>query len=783
MDVHGRTGDGRTGRRKVRVRRIAGALVAALLALAGAPSGAAVAAPESSSRALVSGAEDAGWVGAWGTALARSGGSCAPCTIRSTAHLSIEGSAVRVTVSNAVGEIPLVVGRTTVSLPSVPNGAGALPGSVREVTFGGQASVTVPVGEVVRSDAVVLDVEHGTDLQVSTYLPQAGTRIGVHAAAHHTSYWATGPDQAGTTDPAPFTNSSSSGYVVSAVEVAGSGAAGTLVAFGDSITDGSGSTFAGNDRWVDRLAARMDAYPPAARLGVVNAGIGGNRLLVDQVDSGLAGPNRFARDALAHGPTTILVLLGINDVWRAAQEPEDDAVTTQRVIDALTDLADQAHADGVRIVAGTLPPFKGWPQFGPESEAVRQAVNGWIRTTTVLDAVVDLDVAVRDPADPTRLRPDYDSGDGLHPGPAGYRAMAAAIDIADLLPAERTGTVALDAPPRVPATGPTTVRATVTPSRDVADAEVRLGAPVGWEVVEPARNLGTLAAGEQVTVAWEVVRAPGSAARGELVADTLLDGAATSVSAQVDVVGAGLRGEYFASEGPAWVFEDLRTTVVDETVDFPRFLPWLADRAGRTEGAAVRWTGTLTPEVGGDYTLWVRVDDGGRLWLDDELLVDRWVDGSREAASRVLALEAGRSYAVRFETYQNAGNARAVLGWESAATGKEVVPALALAPPSDGEEPELDVTVTAQARCLAGKAYVAVRATNGEDAPVDVTLTTPFGTKTFAGVAPGKNAYQSFPVRGTSVEAGEADVTATATVDGEQVSTEVAAPYDATTCS
>ncbi|MBD5785659.1 SGNH/GDSL hydrolase family protein [Cellulosimicrobium terreum] len=377
------------------------------------------------------------WVGAWGTALARGEDrSCAPCTVRSTAHLSAGGTAVRVTLSNVFGDAPLVVGRTTVSTPAGSGAAGALPGSVHVVTFDGGASVSVPAGEVVRSDAVVVDVVSGADLQVSTYLPERGARVDLHQRAHHTTFWAPDVDATSATDAARFTGSDGSGYVVSAVEVDGSGAAGTFVAFGDSITDGSGSTFGGDDRWTDRLAARFGELPASSRLGVVNAGIGGNRLLVDQGDRGESGPTRFARDVLVHDPDSVLVLLGINDVRVAADVSPDeagDAAYAQQIIDALADVAAQARAQDVRVVGGTLLPFKGFHQYGPRTESVRQTVNAWIRTTDAYDAVVDLDAAVRDPADPARLRPAYDAGDGLHPGPAGYQAMADAIDVAALV--------------------------------------------------------------------------------------------------------------------------------------------------------------------------------------------------------------------------------------------------------------------------------------------------------------------------------------------------------------
>ena len=209
-----------------------------------------------------------GWVGSWGTALAEpsDAGGCAPCTIRNTARLSVGGNAVRVVLSNALGTEPLVVEHTTTgSRPASLGGASASPGSVQDVTFNGAGSVTIPPGQVVRSDAVGVAVEAGDDLHVSTYTPQAGRVLSKHVAAQHTTFVASGPDVTATESGSDFTRNTTSGYVVSAVEVSGSQAQGTLVAFGDSITDGSGSTFGKNDRWVDELAARFREASGEAR--------------------------------------------------------------------------------------------------------------------------------------------------------------------------------------------------------------------------------------------------------------------------------------------------------------------------------------------------------------------------------------------------------------------------------------------------------------------------------------------------------------------------------------
>ena len=210
--------------------------------------------------------------------------------------------------------------------------------------------------------------------------------------------------------------------------------ASALVAFGDSITDGHGATTNGNDRWPDILAARLQSSPGTRAMGVLNEGLGGNRLLLDGL-----GPNalaRFDRDVLGQtGVKYVLVLEGINDLGTAARDGEisqaaHDALV-MRILGAYTQIVERAHARGLRVFGATLTPYSGSGYYhpGPMSEADRQKINRWIRTAGHFDACVDFDRTVADPEHPQRLLPAYDSGDHLHPSPAGYKAMANSVPL------------------------------------------------------------------------------------------------------------------------------------------------------------------------------------------------------------------------------------------------------------------------------------------------------------------------------------------------------------------
>ncbi|MFI9817764.1 SGNH/GDSL hydrolase family protein [Saccharothrix variisporea] len=385
------------------------------------------------------------WVGAWATSPtgvpASDTMTFADQTLRQVVHLSTGGREVRVRLSNEFGSQPLVIGEARVARGA--GGSSVVAGSDRRLTFGGRGAVTVPPGVPVVSDPVPLGVTADSDLVVSVYLPVSTPATTVHAFPFQDGWVASGNVTAAPTiSPTGVLGKWHflTGVSVSGVPSTAPGGPSTVVAFGDSITDGAETTRGANRRWPDVLARRLHG-----RLGVVNAGISGNRLLHDPNPPaghpaeafaayfGESALRRFDRDVLAQpGVRHVVVLLGVNDLGHPGTvAPVEEAVTAEDIIAAHRQLIARAHAAGLRIVGGTITPFKGdtFGFYSPEHEAARQAVNRWIRTSGEHDGVVDFDQALRDPADPERLRPEYDSGDHLHPNDAGMAAMAGAVPL------------------------------------------------------------------------------------------------------------------------------------------------------------------------------------------------------------------------------------------------------------------------------------------------------------------------------------------------------------------
>ncbi|MFJ5552873.1 SGNH/GDSL hydrolase family protein [Streptomyces sp. NPDC093225] len=366
-------------------------------------------------------------------------------TFRNVVHTSVGGDQVRITLSNLFGVGPLRITSATVGLAAGPGTPAAEPGSLARLSFGGAPDVTIPPGDEVTSDAIGLRLPADADVLVSTYAPAAaepGGPVTQHPGARQTSYAGEGDgtdDETGRT----FTEKTGVWRHLVAVDVRTDRAVGTVVAFGDSITDGAESSTDGNRRWPDVLSDRLRRAAAQAgdgaggagttgvpRLAVANTGIRGNRLLAE--GTGPSGLDRFDRDVLGRaGVRVVVVELGINDVMRPSgtrsDRPEPD-----RILDGLRELTRRARARGLLVVGATLTPFHGHRSYSAEEDAVRRAVNAHIRAGEVFDVVVDFDRALRDPAEPSRLREAYDSGDHLHPNDAGYRAMARAVDLADL---------------------------------------------------------------------------------------------------------------------------------------------------------------------------------------------------------------------------------------------------------------------------------------------------------------------------------------------------------------
>jgi lysophospholipase L1-like esterase len=372
------------------------------------------------------------WTTAWAAAPDSAGPALKPQTIRQVVRTSVGGSGVRIRLSNLFGAGPVTIGPVRVALHAA--GAAIQPASDHALTFAGQRAVTIAKGDSAWSDPIDMDVRAAEDLVISMYLPAQTGSSTIHGTAMQTAFIIRSTDAtAATTFPAEATDDSR--YFLTDVEVVARADPRSLVVVGDSITDGVGSTEDGNARWPDALAARLQGDPALASIAVVNSGISGNRLLHDAAKP-FVGPSalsRFERDALGKpGVRWILLLEGINDITAADMlGTPGDQVSAQQIIDGMKQLIARAHEKGIRIWGGTLLPLKGVRGFNysEAGETKRQAINAWIRSAGAFDAVVDFEQALRDPSNPARLNPVFDSGDHLHPNDAGYKAMAALIDL------------------------------------------------------------------------------------------------------------------------------------------------------------------------------------------------------------------------------------------------------------------------------------------------------------------------------------------------------------------
>ena len=352
-------------------------------------------------------------------------------TIREIVHTSIASGAVRVRLSNAYGKQAVEIGAVHIALHG--NGSSIAAGSDHALTFSGRASVWIAPNGQALSDPVKLAAPAG-DLVISIFLPHAASGAGIHYGAQQTAYIGSGDltNAPEISQPATITS-----WVfltgVDALAIEGA----TLVAFGDSITDGARSTMDANQRWPDILAERLRARRGGKPIGVLDAGIGGNRVLFDPVGNVRFGVNalaRFDRDVLAQpGVKYVIVLEGINDLGHpGSSAPLSETPSADDIIAGLKQMIERAHEHGLKIFGATLTPFEGTTfqgYFTPEKEAKRKAVNQWIRTGNAFDGVIDFEKAVRDPQHPDRMLPANDGGDHLHPGDAGYKAMAEAIDL------------------------------------------------------------------------------------------------------------------------------------------------------------------------------------------------------------------------------------------------------------------------------------------------------------------------------------------------------------------
>ena len=382
------------------------------------------------------------WVATWTTAqlLARDQPAPAPAaaprpqtmgargftnqTVRMIVRTSIGGRRFRVKLANAFGSAPVAVGAAHIAIRTKESEIA--PGTDRALAFNGKPACAIGPGMVILSDPVDLSAPPLADLAVSLYFPGETGPPTSHAIGLHTTYVADGDLTGQTAIPGGATTQQY--YWLAGIDVLAPADASLIVAFGDSITDGALSSPETNHAWPALLAARLAARKDTAHFAVANMGIGGNRLLRD--GTGVSALARFDRDVLSQsGVKWVVVLEGINDIGRETTVPAE-AVTADELIGAYKQIIERARTHGIKVIGATLTPYEDSHYYSRENgEAIREAVNQWIRTSGAWDAVVDFEAATRDPNNRKRIRADFDPGDHLHPNDAGYQAMAKAFDL------------------------------------------------------------------------------------------------------------------------------------------------------------------------------------------------------------------------------------------------------------------------------------------------------------------------------------------------------------------
>ncbi len=379
------------------------------------------------------------WVGSWASSqqIPEQANGLPPdelrdATLRQIVHLSVGGPELRVRISNAFGTAPLHIDSVHIARPLSPTSDQIDVTTDKALTFGGGSEVVIPAGAEYISDSIEYPVAALSNLAISFHLTASPAQQTGHPGSRATSYVVHGNLVSAAT--LPNATKVDHWYQISGVDVTAQANAASVVALGDSITDGHATTTNGNDRWTDVLAERLQGSSATNQVGVLNEGIGGNHLLVDGL-----GPNalaRFNRDVLAQtGIRYMIVLEGVNDLGgltRLGKVPtaEHEALVAH-IIAAYQQMILRAHAHGIEIMGGTITPYAGSDYYHPTArdEQDRNTVNAWIRASGHFDAVIDFDKVMRDPSHPDRLLPSYDSGDHLHPSPAGYRGMANAIPL------------------------------------------------------------------------------------------------------------------------------------------------------------------------------------------------------------------------------------------------------------------------------------------------------------------------------------------------------------------
>jgi len=377
------------------------------------------------------------WVASWATSPQEAGDESVlkadelkSGTLRQIVHLSLGGPLVRVHLSNRSGAEPLHFTALHLAKAVSAGSAKIVAGTDKEVLFSGKPDVIVPEGADYVSDALDFPAAALSDVAITLRVDFGGKEMTGHPGSRANSFLAKG--SAVSAEDLPDAKKFTRWLFIAGVDVAAAPDAFAIVTLGDSITDGHGATTDGNDRWPDIFAKRLQGAAATQRIGVVNQGIGGNRLLLDGIGANTLA--RFDHDVLAQaGVRYVIVLEGINDLGMLTHEKEvsdaEHEAEVRRVIGAYEQIISRAHAQRIKVIGGTMTPFVGSSFYhaNAKNEADRQAVNAWIRAH--FDGVIDFDKVVRDPAHPELMLLEFDSGDHLHPGPAGFAAMANLIPI------------------------------------------------------------------------------------------------------------------------------------------------------------------------------------------------------------------------------------------------------------------------------------------------------------------------------------------------------------------
>ncbi len=345
-------------------------------------------------------------------------------TVRMVVHTSIGGSSIRVNLSSALGRPLVKVGSAHVAL--YKSDGSIVPGTDHELTFGGVSSCTLLPGVLLISDPVKMEIPPFTNLAVSLYLPEETGIPTEHRLGLHTTWISKGNSAGNEVMPEP---EKTYAYLwLAGIDVLTDANGFSIVALGDSITDGFATTLDANKPWPTLLAKRLNATPGTVHISVVNQGVSGNQVLRD--GAGVSALARFDRDVLSiAGVKWVILLEGINDINFRGWNEGPDGLTSDELIAGYKQIIERSHTHGIKVIGATLTPEEGVPTMSERGEKIRQTVNEWIRTSGAFDAVVDFDAVIRDPSRPIRIRPEFDPGDHIHPNDAGNQAMADAIDL------------------------------------------------------------------------------------------------------------------------------------------------------------------------------------------------------------------------------------------------------------------------------------------------------------------------------------------------------------------